>query len=35
MRGKKMKWEKDEREKKKVASGAAVFLLIQWEQFSL
>jgi hypothetical protein len=29
-----MKWGKGEREKqKKVVSGAAVFLLIQWEQF--
>jgi hypothetical protein len=31
-----VKWEKDERKKiKKVASGAAVFLLIRWEQFPL
>jgi hypothetical protein len=29
---KKMKWEKTK--EKKVASGAAVFLLIRWEQFS-
>jgi hypothetical protein len=34
--GKKVKWRKDEREKtKKVASGAAVFLLIRCEQFTL
>jgi hypothetical protein len=30
-----MKWEKIKEKNKKVASGATVFLLIQWEQFSL